>query len=119
MEICAFVVSLETRTLKTSTRQVFMSCLFQVHAPGCPVIIVGTHLDQVNVKNTSGLKELVDELYGDSSIYPIIATVTFVSSTAQKLKINSACKQLRKEIYYVATHLFLNKGKSKWLIFIL
>ncbi|XP_065896958.1 leucine-rich repeat serine/threonine-protein kinase 1-like isoform X2 [Dysidea avara] len=83
----------------------------KVHAPGCPVIIVGTHLDQVNVKNTSGLKELVDELYGDSSIYPIIATVTFVSSTAQKLKINSACKQLRKEIYYVATHLFLNKGK--------
>jgi len=98
---------------ETLTRLFFISCAFQVHAPGCPVIIVGTHLDQVNVRNTGGLKELVDELYGDSCIYPMIAAVTFVSSTTQKLKINSACNQLRKEIYYVATHLFLNKGRSK------
>ena len=114
MEICIiYCTSLESHIEKTLTGYLILSCLFQVHAPGCPVIVVGTHLDQVNVKNTSGLKELVDELYCDSSIYPIIAAVTFVSSTAQRLKINSACKQLRKEIYYVSIHLFLNKGKSK------
>lgn len=86
---------------------------FQVHAPGCPVIIVGTHLDQVNAKSTGGLEKLIDQLYGDSTMYPIIAAITFVSSTTRKLQLNSVCNQLRKQIYYVAIHLFLDKGRSK------
>ena len=84
----------------------YIFLFFQVHAPGCPVIIVGTHLDQVSCKNTICLKKLVDKLYGDSSTYPIIAAVTFLSSASQKLTRRNDVNELRKEIYYVATHLF-------------
>jgi len=84
----------------------------QARAAGSPVIVVGTHLDKVNVKNTGSLKKLVDKLYSDSSIYPMIAAVTFLSSVSQKLTRSSDVNQLRKEVYYVSTHLFLihNKG---------
>jgi len=95
-------------------RALYSFFFFQAHAPRSPVIIVGTHLDQVNVKNTGGLRKLVDELYSDSSIYPMIAAVTFLSSVSQKLTRSNNVNKLRKEIYYVATHLFLvyNKGNN-------
>ena len=93
---------------------VLLHYTFQVHTSGCPVIIVGTHLDQVNIKSTGGLKKLVDQLYNDTSIYPMIATVAFLSNVPQKLTRNSDLSKLRKGVYYVATHLFLirNKGNT-------
>ena len=84
----------------------------QVNAPTCPVIVVGTHLDRVDAKKASTLKQLVDTLYGDITTYPSIAAIACVSSTTVRLRRNSVVNILRKQIYFVATHLFLDRGKG-------
>jgi len=89
----------------------------QMNVPACSVIVVGTHLDQVDAKKASLLKELVDTLYSDASLYPEIAAITCVSSLTFRLKLNSDINVLRKQIYFVATHLFLNNGKGNSICF--
>ena len=76
------------------------------------MIIVGTHLDHVKPKQVSSLKALIDTLYSDTMIYPAIATIACVNSTTLLLNRNSMINMLRKQIYFVATHLFLDHGKG-------
>ena len=83
-----------------------------MNAPTCPVIVVGTHLDHVDPKQVPVLKQLVDTLYCDKLMYPRIATIACVSTTVLQLKRNSDVNILRKQIYFVATHLFLERGKG-------
>ena len=85
-----------------------------MNAPTCPVIVVGTHLDRVDAKKVPSLKQLVDTLYYDTVMYPKIAAIACVSSTVIQLKRNSDVNILRKQIYYVATHLFLDHGKGNY-----
>ena len=78
------------------------------------MIIVGTHLDRVDTKTkqVSFLKELIKTLYDNTMIYPTIATIAFVSTTTVRLNLNSVVNVLRKQIYFVATHLFIEHGKG-------
>ena len=93
--------------------------LIQVNAPTCPVIVVGTHLDHVDAKQVPVLKQLVDTLYGDTLMYPKIAAIACVSCTTFKLQRNSDINILRKQIYFAATHLFLDYGKGNDCKFLL
>jgi len=81
----------------------------QVHAPGCPVIIVGTHLDLAGgIKKDEMIQEL-KEKYSDISCYPEISAVYCVSNTDS---LRGTIKALRENIYFAATHL-CRKGKQK------
>ena len=94
------------------TLQIIHLFYLQVNAPTCPVIVVGTHFDRVDPKKAAILKQLVDTLYGNLSVYPSIAAIACVSSTTVRLKRNSVVNILRKQIYFVAAHLFLDRGKG-------
>ena len=87
----------------------------QVNAPTCPVIVVGTHLDRVDPRKASSLKQLVDTLYGEMTNIATTACVSSGSSTIQ-FKRNNSLSILRKKIYFVATHLFLNLKHDKGTI---
>ena len=76
------------------------------------MIVVGTHLDHADAKQVPILKQLVDTLYYDKAMYPRIAAIACVSTTVLQLKRNSDVNILRKQIYFVATHLFLEHGKG-------
>ena len=76
------------------------------------MIVVGTHFDRVDPKKASSLKQLVDTLYGNIAVYPNIAAIACVSSTTVRFKRNSVVNILRKQIYFVTTHLFLDRGKG-------
>jgi GTP-binding protein EngB required for normal cell division len=48
-------------------------CL-QLHAPGCPVIIVGTHLDKMSdLREVKRLKDVARERYEDRRLYPNVS----------------------------------------------
>lgn len=68
----------------------------KAHAPGCPVIIVGTHSDAVNIREDD-IRQNVHHIYSNSSSFPEIADVCCVSNT------NGSRKTLRNKIYSVAT----------------
>ena len=72
-----------------------------MHAPGCPVVIVGTHLDVVSVKDD--ISQNVYQLYSDNSSYPTIGGVSCISNT------HGSLKELRSKIYFVAMHLHINQ----------
>lgn len=42
----------------------------QLRAPGCPVIIVGTHLDAVTTQVAKDLEEEAKRKYSNATIYP-------------------------------------------------
>ena len=49
----------------------------QLRAPGCPVIIVGTHLDAVSAQVAKELEDEAKIKYSNTSIYPKV-TVLYV-----------------------------------------
>ena len=81
---------------------------FQLRAPGCPVIIVGTHLDGVSETKAKELEKAALSKYADASIYPKVVSMVSVSSTrrATVLSANNM-EKLRTLIYDVACHLQL------------
>lgn len=93
-----------------------MYCL-QAYAPGAPVIVIGTHLDQVTSQRASNLVTLVKDLYANKKGYPPIAEVCCVRATA--IMTASHVSNVRKRIYDVASHLYLvnNKGIFLWIKF--
>ena len=75
--------------------------MLQTYAPGCPVIIVGTCLDQISERQEDILK-VISTMYSDKFTYPKIADVCCISSNDS---INSG--PLKEKIYNVATHLYI------------
>ena len=90
-----------------------LSICLQAYAPGSPVIVVGTHLDQVNSHRASNLVTLVKDLYANKKGYPPIADVYCVSATAI---MSSHVSNVRKKIYDVANHLYLINNKGNCLL---
>ena len=80
----------------------------QVHAPGCPVIIVGTHLDLAGGIRKDDISQELKEKYSDISCYPEVTAVHCISNTDS---LHGTIKTLRQKIYFVATHL-CRKGKQ-------
>ena len=78
----------------------------QVHAPECPVIIVGTHRDLVSNLKEEYIDQDVRQKYSDTSYYPTITNVCCISNT------DGSIKTLRKKIYTTAAHLYID-GKQK------
>ena len=80
--------------------------IFQLRAPDSPVIVIGTHLDQVTKQIAAESEARVKERYNDSRLYPTLVEVCSISCT-QKGSIfrNSSIDHLRGTIYRVATHL--------------
>lgn len=74
----------------------------KAHAPGCPVIIIGTHWDAANVKEDDISKDIC-YMYSDNSFFPRIADVCCVSN------IEGNVKALRKRICSVAWRLRYQK----------
>jgi len=81
----------------------------QAHAPGCPVIIVGTHLDLASGIKKDDITLEVKEKYTDISCYPEVTAVYCVSNTDS---LHGTIKTLRQKIHFTATHL-CRKGKQK------
>ena len=83
-----------------------MCYLFQLRAPDSPVIVIGTHLDQVTKQIAADSEARVIERYKDSRLYPTIVEVCSISCI-QKGNIfqSSTINHLRGTIYKVATHL--------------
>ena len=57
----------------------FMCHVLQLRAPGCIVIVVGTHLDSVKLEEASKLEESVKTMYRDTKIYPRVVGCISVS----------------------------------------
>ena len=79
-----------------------------MRAPGSPVIVIGTHLDQVTDAIAKESEARVKDHYSDSTLYPTIVDVCSVSCVKKghfKKVIRSSIDQLRTTIYQVATHL--------------
>ena len=74
----------------------------KAHAPGCPVMIIGTHCDAVNVKEDD-ISQNIHCMYHDNSFFPRIADVCCVSN------IEGNMKALRKRICSVAWRLRYQK----------
>lgn len=76
------------------------------------MIVIGTHLDQVNTQRAQHLVTLVRDLYSNKKEYPPIADVCCIRATA--VVTGTHVGNVRKKIYDVANHLYLvnNKGKS-------
>jgi len=72
------------------------------------VIVVGTHLDQVNIREDD-LLAIVRRLYSDRDSYPYIVDVCCISNTEY---FNHSRQALREKIYNVATHLHIT-GNNK------
>lgn len=90
----------------------------QAYAPGAPVIVIGTHLDQVNSQRAHYLVTLVKDTYTNKKGYPLIADVCCIRATgATALVAGTHVGNVRKKIYDVANHLYLvnNKGKISLL----
>lgn len=77
----------------------------QTYAPGCPVIIVGTHLDQISEKEDDILK-VIKTMYSDKFAYPEIADVCCIANGDI---IHSGGTQMLDKIYNVATHLYIGR----------
>lgn len=77
--------------------------VLQTYAPGCPVIIVGTQLDQVSEREEDILKVILT-MYSDKFIYPEIADVCCITSNDS---INTGARSLKQKIYNVASHLYI------------
>jgi len=77
-----------------------------VHAPGCPVVIIGTHRDQVSNLMEDDIDQEVKQKYYDTSCYPTITDVCCISNT------DGSIKSLRKKIYAAVAHLYID-GKQK------
>ena len=84
--------------------------IFQAYAPGTPVIVIGTHLDQVNTQRAQHLVTLVRDSYANKKEYPPIADVCCIRAAA--LVTGTYVGNVRKKIYDVTNHLYLvnNKG---------
>ena len=81
---------------------------FQLRASGCPVIIVGTHLDGVSETKAKELEKAASSKYADTSIYPKVVSVVSVSSTRRATVFSANnMEKLRTLIYDVACHLQL------------
>ena len=81
---------------------------FQLRAPGCPVIIVGTHLDAVSETKAKELEKAALTKYADTSIYPKVVNVVSVSSTRRATVFSANnMEKLRTLIYDVACHVQL------------
>ena len=80
----------------------------QAHAPGCPVMIIGTHVDAISIKEDD-ISEKVYQLYSDNMLFPTIGGISCISNTK---RINGSMKALRQKIYSVAMNLHTN-GKNK------
>ena len=79
---------------------------FQLRAPHCPVIVIGTHRDQVTKQIATESEDRVKDKYKDSRVYPSIAEVLSISSVLKgKMFHNSPIENLRGIIYQVATRL--------------
>ena len=81
-----------------------MYCV-QAHAPGCPVMIIGTHLDVVRVKEDATCQN-IRQFYSDSRSFPTIGDVSCITNTAH---IHGSMKTLRRKIYSMAMHLHTNR----------
>ena len=51
----------------------YMYMYMQLRAPGCPVIIVGTHLDAVSAQEAKELEEEARTKYSNTAIYPKVS----------------------------------------------
>ena len=70
----------------------------KAHAPECPVMIIGTHYDAVNVKEKD-ISQYIHNIYSDNHSFPKIADVCCVSNTRSNMEV------LRNRIYSVAMRL--------------
>ena len=85
-----------------------ISILIQLRAPGSPVIVIGTHLDQVTDAVAREREAQVKYQYSNAALYPTIVDICSVSCVKKgyfKKVIRSSIDQLRTTIYQVATHL--------------
>lgn len=73
----------------------------QAHAPGCPVIVVGTHLDAVSITEDD-ISQNIYQFYDNKNLFPRIAGVCYISNTKH---IHGAIKAMRSKIYSVAMRL--------------
>jgi len=78
------------------------------------VILVGTHLDQTTTTRANNLSSHVMSTYSDNRSYPTIVGICCVNSAA--VVTLSHMSILRKQIYEVATCLYVVNGKSKSLL---
>lgn len=72
-----------------------------MYAPGCPVMVIGTHNDIANEKEVH-IKRDINYMYSDYCSFPKIADVCLVSN------IQGSMKPLRNRIYSVAIRLHYN-----------
>ena len=78
----------------------YILIFIKIHAPGCPVMIIGTHKDAVSPRvNKDDLSQSIYHMYSDTHSFPKIAGVCFVSNIRSKMR------KLRDRIFSVATHL--------------
>ena len=81
----------------------------QAHAPGCPVIVVGTHLDVAGSVKKDEISQEIKKKYSNTGCYPEVSGVYCVSNTDSQ---RGTIKMLRQKIYFSATHL-CRIGKQK------
>ena len=74
----------------------------KVHAPGCPVMIVGTHNDVAGVKEDD-ISQTINDMYSDNHFFPTIAGICCISNIRDRMR------RLRNKIYSVAIHLHCDK----------
>ena len=94
----------------------------QLRAPDSPVIVIGTHLDQVTDAVAKASEARVKDKYSNAKLYPAIVGVCSVSCVKKgyfKKVVRSTIDQLRSTIYQVATHLRVAPDglKCKQLLF--
>ena len=77
----------------------------KAYAPGCPVIIVGTHLDQVSEKEEDILKVIMT-MYSNKTFYPKIADVCCITNFDS---FHTGTQTLKEKLYNVAAHLHMGK----------
>ena len=102
---CVCVWCMHGRNTKRNTHTSFT---LQLRAPGCPAIIVGTHLDGVSEAKAKELEKAAFTKYANTSIYPKVVGVVSVSSTRRATVFSANnMERLRTLIYDVACHLQL------------
>ena len=65
-------------------------CL-QLHAPGCPVIIIGTHRDKVSKKIAIELEEKVLQKYSNNENYPQVSITIEMHAGCNYYALNLLC----------------------------
>ncbi|KAI6657253.1 hypothetical protein LOD99_11144 [Oopsacas minuta] len=87
----------------------------EMMAPGCPVLLVGTHIDEIEQESLQNLaQEILIKYHPDKGPFPRIADICFITCKPGLIASNKEqVKGLKKAIFEVASHLHVGNTNSQ------